>query len=129
MRNRTKFTFSTTALALCSSMALAQEDDTGFFAEINSTIAHDDNIYRVTDDLALTDTYLSVAPDLKLIGGFGKQRFELSYKGDYTKFADTSDADYTDHDIRAKIHFDHSLRFTSKFESITIRRECGRTMV
>ncbi|TPV53852.1 hypothetical protein FJ444_20190 [Aestuariibacter sp. GS-14] len=117
MRNRTKFTLSTIALALCSSMALAQEDATGFFAKADTTLAHDDNIYRVTDDLAQSDTYLSVAPELKLIGGFGKQRFELSYNGDYSKFADTSDADYSDHDIRAKINFDHSLRFTSKFEA------------
>ena len=117
MRNRTKFTISTIALALCSSMAMAQEDETGFFAKADTTLAHDDNIYRVTDDLAKSDSYLSVAPELKLIGGFGKQRFELSYTGDYSKFADASDADYTDHDIRAKINFDHSLRFTSKFEA------------
>lgn len=117
MRNRTKFTLSTIALALCSSMAFAQEDATGFFAKADTTLAHDDNIYRVTDDLAQSDTYLSVAPELKLIGGFGKQRFELSYNGDYSKFADTSDADYTDHDIRAKINFDHSVRFSTRLEA------------
>ena len=117
MRNRSIFTISTIALALCSSMALAQEDETGFFAKADTTLAHDDNIYRVTDDLAQSDTYLSIAPELKLIGGFGKQRFELAYKGDYAKFADASDADYTDHDVRAKINFDHTLRFTSKFEA------------
>ena len=117
MRNRSIFTISTIALALCSSMALAQEDETGFFAKADTTLAHDDNIYRVTDDLAQSDTFLSIAPELKLIGGFGKQRFELAYNGDYAKFADASGADYTDHDIRAKINFDHTLRFTSKFEA------------
>ena len=117
MRNRSIFTISTIALALCSSMALAQEDETGFFAKADTTLAHDDNIYRVTDDLAQSDTYLSIAPELKLIGGFGKQRFELAYNGDYAKFGDASDADYTDHDVRAKINFDHTLRFTSKFEA------------
>lgn len=98
-------------------MALAQEDETGFFAKADTTIAHDDNIYRVTDDLAQSDTYLSIAPELKLIGGFGKQRFELAYNGDYAKFADASEADYTDHDIRAKINFDHSLRFSTRLEA------------
>lgn len=116
MRNRTKFTLSIIALALSTSSALAQEDDTGFFAKADTTIAHDDNIYRVTDDLTQSDTYLSVAPELKLIGGFGKQRFELSYSGDYSKFTDASDADYTDHDIRGKIDLEHTLRLSSRFE-------------
>lgn len=117
MRNRSIFTISTIALALCSSMALAQEDETGFFAKADTTLAHDDNIYRVTDDLAQSDTYLSLAPELRLIGGFGKQRFELSYTGDYSKFAEASDADYTDHDVRAKINFDHSLRLGTRLEA------------
>ena len=117
MRNRTKFTLSIIALALCSSVAIAQEDETGFFAKADTTIAHDDNIYRVTDDLAQSDTYLSVAPKLSLIGGFGKQRFEVSYKGDFSKFADASDADYSDHDIRTKFNFEHTLKFSSKFEA------------
>ena len=117
MRNSTKFTTSTIALALCSSIAIAQEDDTGFFAKADTSLAHDDNIYRVTDDLAQSDTYLSVAPELRLVGGIGKQRFELKYVGDYSKFSDASEADYTDHDIRAKINFDHSLRFASRLEA------------
>ena len=117
MRNRSIYTISTIALALCSSMALAQEDETGFFAKADTTLAHDDNIYRVTSDLAQSDTFLSIAPELKLIGGFGKQRFELAYNGDYAKFADASDADYTDHDVRAKLNFEHTLRLSSKFEA------------
>ena len=117
MRNRTKFTLSIIALALSTSSALAQEDDTGFFAKADTTIAHDDNIYRVTDDLAQSDTYLSVAPELKLIGGFGKQRFELSYSGDYSKFADASDANYTDHDIRAAVNLEHTIRLSTRFEA------------
>lgn len=117
MRNRTKFTLSIIALALCSSVAIAQEDETGFFAKADTTIAHDDNIYRVTDDLAQSDTYLSVAPELKLIGGFGKQRFELNYTGDYSRFADNSDANFSDHDIRGNINLDHTIRFSSRFEA------------
>ena len=121
MRNRTKFTLSTIALALCSSVAIAQEDETGFFAKADTTLAHDDNIYRVTDDLAQSDTYLSVAPELKLIGGFGKQRFELSYDGDYSKFSDASDADYADHNIEGKIRLEHTSKFSTRFEARYIK--------
>ena len=115
MRNCTKFTLSTIALALCSSVAIAQEDETGFFAKANTTLAHDDNIYRVTEDLAQSDTYLSVAPELKLIGGFGKQRFELTYDGDYSKFSDASDADFADHKVEGTINLEHTLRLSSRF--------------
>lgn len=117
MRNRTKFTLSTIALALCSSVAIAQEDETGFFAKADTTLAHDDNIYRVTDDLAQSDTYISVAPELKLIGGFGKQRFELSYDGDYSKFSDSDDADFADHNFKAKLNFEHTLRLSTRLEA------------
>ena len=116
MRDRLKFTISTIALALSSSVALAQEDETGFFAKADTTLAHDDNIYRVTDDLAQSDTYLSVAPELKLIGGFGKQRFELSYTGNYAKFADATDANFSDHDFKGKIKLDHTVKFNTRFE-------------
>lgn len=117
MRNRTKFTLSIIALALSTSSALAQEDDTGFFAKADTTIAHDDNIYRVTDDLAQSDTYLSLTPELKLIGGVGKHRFLLSYTGDYAKFSEASDADYNDHSVTGRLDFEHSLKFSTKFEA------------
>lgn len=117
MRNRTKFTLSTIALALYSSTAFAQEDATGFFAKADTTVVHDDNIYRVTDDLAQSDTFLSVAPELRLIGGFGKQRFELSYNGDFAKFSDASDADFSDHNIRGRINLEHTLQLSSQFEA------------
>lgn len=117
MRNRTKFTLSIIALALSTSSALAQEDDTGFFAKADTTIAHDDNIYRVTDDLAQSDTYLSLTPELELIGGVGKHRFLLSYSGDYAKFSEASDADYNDHSVTGRLDFEHSLKFSTKFEA------------
>lgn len=116
MRNRTKFTLSIIALALSTSSALAQEDDTGFFAKADTTIAHDDNIYRVTDDLAQSDHYLTVSPKLGISGGYGKQRFYLTYDGEYTKFSEAKEADYYDHTVQARAVLDHNLRLKSRFE-------------
>lgn len=116
MRNQTKFALSLLTLALSSSMAAAQEDNTGFTAKADTTIGYDDNIYRVTDELANSDNFLTVAPVLNMAGGFGKQRFELAYDGEYTKFSDSEDADYYDHNFQAKAIFDHTLRFGSRFE-------------
>lgn len=118
MRNSTTFLLSTLAIAVLSSNAVAQSDEEpGLFATADASIVHDDNIYRVIDDLAQSDTYLRLRPELAAVGGLGKHRFQLSYNGDYAKFSDQSDADYTDHDLRGRIDLDHTLRFSSRFEA------------
>lgn len=118
MRNSTTFLLSTLAIAVLSTNAVAQSDEKpGLFATADASIVHDDNIYRVIDDLAQSDTYLRLRPELAAVGGLGKHRFQLSYNGDYAKFSDQSDADYTDHDLRGRIDFDHTLRFSSQFEA------------
>ena len=118
MRNSTTFLLSTLAMAVLSTNAFAQSDEKpGLFATADASIVHDDNIYRVIDDLAQSDTYLRLRPELAAVGGLGKHRFQLSYTGDYAKFSDQSDADYTDHDLRGRIDFDHTLRLSSQFEA------------
>lgn len=118
MRNSTTFLLSTLAIAVLSTNAVAQSDEKpGLFATADASTVHDDNIYRVIDDLAQSDTYLRLRPELAAVGGLGKHRFQLSYNGDYAKFSDQSDADYTDHDLRGRIDFDHTLRFSSRFEA------------
>jgi hypothetical protein len=118
MRNSSTFLLSTLAIAMLSTNAVAQSDEKpGLFASADASIVHDDNIYRVIDDLAQSDTYLRLKPELAAVGGLGKHRFQLSYIGDYAKFSDQSDADYTDHDLRGRIDFDHTLRFSSQFEA------------
>lgn len=118
MNNPSKFLISAVAIAISTSPAIAQSDaKPGIFAEAKTTISQDDNIYRVTDELAQSDTYLRLAPALKAIGGIGKHRFQVSYTGDYAKFADNSEADFSDHDLRGRIDLGHTLRFNSKFEA------------
>ncbi|WP_175439565.1 outer membrane beta-barrel protein [Alteromonas lipolytica] len=116
--NSNIFLFSALAVAISSSPGLAQSDEKpGLFASADISIVHDDNIYRVTDDLAQSDTFLRLAPELSALGGIGKHRFQLSYTGDYAKFSDASEADYADHDLRGRIDLEHSLRFSSRFEA------------
>lgn len=118
MRNSTTFILSTLTMALLNTNVYAQSaEEPGLFASADASIVHDDNIYRVIDDLAQSDTYLRLRPELAAVGGLGKHRFQLSYNGDYAKFSDQSDADYTDHDLRGRIDFDHTLRFSSRFEA------------
>lgn len=115
MRNSTTFLLSTLAIAVLSTNAVAQSDEKpGLFASADASIVHDDNIYRVIDDLAQSDTYLRLKPELAAVGGLGKHRFQLSYIGDYAKFSEQSDADFTDHDLQGGIFLEHTLRFSSR---------------
>lgn len=108
---------STMTVAVLSFNASSQTNETGIFIRVDSNLSHDDNVYRVYDSLVQSDTFISVAPELKLVGGIGKQRFQVTYKGDYSKYADLSDADFADHDFRGKIYLDHTLRLNSSFEA------------
>ena len=118
MQTPNKFALTAIAIVVSTFSATAQtNNEPGLFAEAKTTIAHDDNIFRVTDELAQSDSYLRVAPELMAVGGIGKHRFSLSYTGDYAKFSDADDADFNDHDLRARIDLEHSLRFSTKFEA------------
>jgi polysaccharide biosynthesis protein VpsM len=100
-------TFSTTSV-------MAQE--AGFYAVVDSRLSYEDNILREADANADSDTSLVVAPELTLAGILGKQRFSAVYKGEYAKYSDFSDVNYTDHDIRLRADFDHSNRLTTRFD-------------
>ena len=102
------------ASTLLSHLALAQE--AGFSAVVDSRLTYDDNILRAAKEAEQSDTSLVVAPELTLAGILGKQRFAAIYKGEYAKYADNGDVDYDDHDIRLRANFDHSNRFTSRFD-------------
>ena len=118
MRNSSKFLLSALAIAVSSSQVSAQSDEKpGLSATVDASVVYDDNIYRVTDELAQSDNYLRLKPELEAVGGLGKHRFKATYTGDYAKFSDASDADYIDHDLRGRIDFAHTLRFSTRFEA------------
>jgi hypothetical protein len=102
------------AASIASVQINAQE--AGFSAEVDSRLSYEDNILRAADANAQSDTSLVVAPELALAGILGKQRFAITYKGEYANYFDNSDVNYTDHDIRLQANFDHSNRLTSGFD-------------
>jgi len=100
--------------SLLANQLMAQE--AGFLAVIDSRLTYDDNILRTADEFKQSDTSLVVAPELTIAGILGKQRFSATYNGEYAKYADNGDVDYTDHDMRLRANFDHSNRLTSRFD-------------
>lgn len=117
MRNNKTFKLSAIALVISSNVVLAQSKDTGFSISADALIAYDDNIYRVSDELATSDAFVSIAPKIEFVGGLGKHRFQASYTGDYAEFNEESDASFTDHEFEARLDLDHTLRFSSQFEA------------
>lgn len=115
MRKNINLVMSSLTIIMASQWAVAKED-TGFSAKAIASYVHDDNIYRVQETLATSDSYLSLAPEVNLIGGIGKQKISLTYKGDYAKFDERDDANFKDHDIKIDINLDHSVRLKSNFE-------------
>ena len=58
MRNSSKFILSALAIAVSSSQVSAQSNEKpGLSATADASIVHDDNIYRVTDELAQSDKW------------------------------------------------------------------------
>lgn len=110
--------FTKIALTLVASFASSQiiAQEAGFYVVVDSRLSYEDNILRESDANADSDTSLVVAPELTIAGILGKQRFSAIYKGEYAKYSDFSNVDYTDHDISLRADFDYSNRLTSRFD-------------
>lgn len=116
MDTRSKISLTSLLIAMLNNSAFAQVDnEPGFFSEVDVELANDDNIYRVIDELASSDTYISIKPELQVVGAVGKQRFAVSYSGDFAKYSDYKEADYSDHDLQGQINLEHTLRFSTNF--------------
>jgi opacity protein-like surface antigen len=111
-----------TALAATGSTfnVLAQttnEDSVGLFTKVDTIVSHDDNIYRVTEEISKSDSFVTISPEIKFRGGLGKHRVEAKYSGEYAKYNKESTADFLDHDFTGKINFEHTLRFNTRLEA------------
>lgn len=111
-------TFLITLYITCEQVSA---EDFGLSADIDSTALYNDNIYRVTDDLAIKDKALVITPKVSALGSFGKHRLELSYDGEYSKFKKESDADYSDHKLVANLNLEHTLRLSSRIQGSFIK--------
>lgn len=121
-----KFSKKKSALAVLlifnSTQLLAQEETIGFSAEAEIKLKHDDNIYRTTDELAVSDSLITLTPQLTAGTAIGKHNLQVSYKGNYSKHFDLSDADYDDHQVTARVNLDHSHRFKTQFDAVYLNK-------
>ncbi len=93
------------------------EASTGYVISADTSLNHTDNVYRVVDSLAQSDTYIMVGPEFNLDGQYSKAALSVNYSGEYAKFTSVDEANYTDHAITLGLELDHTLRFNTNFEA------------
>jgi len=92
----------------------AEQAPRGFVFDADAAIVHDDNIFSSASDEE-EDIYYSFAPEIALIGGFGKHEAALEYDGNYTAYTDNSDFNYANHSARLRTLFDLGFRLKTEF--------------
>ena len=104
--------------ALFSTASNAAQDVTkpGFYATATASYSSDDNIYR-QKDAAVSDTILTVSPDLLFIKNFGKHSFTAEYLGDYATYGSKSSEDFTDHVVSVDGLFDLTPGFNANVQA------------
>ncbi|MBO1254234.1 outer membrane beta-barrel protein [Alteromonas sp. 5E99-2] len=114
MKIKNNVIYTAIVLSTLSGHSFAQvENKPGLTASLEANLAYDDNIFRVVDELAESDSFIRAIPEVNFVTALGKHRVILGYQGDYAKFSDVDSADYDDHILNAQIQFDHSLRFST----------------
>lgn len=117
-----KFSLIAATIAVVASVpsVVSAQQVTGFSAKAEVRLTHDDNIFRTPDEVSQSDTLINLNPEIKLVGGLGKHRFQIGYGGSYAKHADINNADYDDHSLTFQADFDHSTKLKTRFEAAFI---------
>jgi len=111
------------SLLIFSQAALAAPslDSSGFQPRIDLQMQHEDNVRRTPEQNKQNDSLLILKPKLPLLWDFGKHKLDLTYKGEFAKYADQEVLNYNDQRLGSKLLLDHSLRLDSEFELGHIR--------
>jgi hypothetical protein len=97
---------------LLQSSAYAQERQ-GLILNTSLLILGDSNITRTAE--ASSDTATFFSPQLQFLSNVGRNIFVFDYRGDFAKYKNNSQYNYTDHDVNLSGIFDHSNRINSEF--------------
>lgn len=92
-----------------------KEERPGFFWNVETQLRYDDNVYRTHDKFKKSDEIGVIQPKLGWRMLYGKHRFDLGYAGDWGRYFDKTELDYTDHHLKAHALLDHSYRLTSEY--------------
>jgi hypothetical protein len=97
---------------LLQSPVLAQERQ-GLLLNAGLSVISDSNITRTAE--ASSDTATLFSPQLQFLSSVGQHIFVFDYRGDFAKYKNNSQYNYTDHDVNLSGIFEHSNRINSEF--------------
>ena len=108
--NKTGIAITCVVVASFSSVSYAQlADKPGFYSSLSVIYTSDDNIFRQASS-KVSDSILSLAPELLFIKGFGKHKFTAEYLGDYASYGKNTSENYADHFVNFDMLFDLSRK-------------------
>jgi hypothetical protein len=82
---------------------------------IETWLYQDDNVYRVINRLAESDTAYAIKPELIWLTTYDKHQFDLNYHGEYSLYFNETELNYNDHNIRAHARLDHTSMLDTEY--------------
>lgn len=94
-----------------TSFAAQQADKPGFYGSIGVSYTDDDNVFRQPGSSELSDSIITISPELTLIKEFGKHQLTAQYLGDYASYDKYSEEEYDDHAVNVDLFLDLTRKF------------------
>lgn len=89
--------------------AIQFEDAPAFIPQVTLGILSDSNVANAEFN-EVSDTAISLRPSATFRAERHRTLYKLGYEGDYTRYSDTSENDFTHHKIRGTVDLDLSIR-------------------
>jgi len=106
------------AAVLFSSVSYAKQevDKPGFYPSVSATYTSEDNVFR-QPTIEISDSALTLSPELLFINTFGKHQFTAEYVGEFASYDKRSTENYADHSLVLDVLYDLSRKFNVELQA------------
>ncbi len=102
-------------IALLPTLALAESDKKpGVLLNVETQLLYDDNVYRSARKES-SDSIFVIKPVINWSAVHDVHQFDINYIGDYGRYFDENNLDYTGHEFIAHAKLDHSSRLKTDY--------------
>lgn len=98
------------------SYAKQEADKPGWYTAVSAIYTSDDNVFR-QPNIEVSDSALTLSPELLFIKTFGKHQFTAEYVGEFASYDKTSTENYADHSLVLDALYDLSRKFNVELQA------------
>ena len=98
------------------SYAKQEVDKPGFYASVSAIYTSEDNVFR-QPTIEISDSALTLSPELLFIKTFGKHQFTAEYVGEFASYDKRSTENYADHFLSLDALYDLSRKFNVELQA------------